>query len=108
MQLTVLDVNDIPSSILEEIKGYYSNLDFSNYGTIDENTKSRRLEYNEVWPLTEEKVIINPVTFDEETVDGSTHHYVRCFMVRAVFNEEISTADIRSVQVTGNIIAPKK
>lgn len=42
----MIEKNNIPNGIIEEIKKHYTNVDFSNYnGILNENVLSRKLSY---------------------------------------------------------------
>ena len=99
----MIENDNIPSQVLDEIRAAYPTADYRQYGTIDNQTKTFKLSYRSREPLTETVEIIDPVTFDPKTVDGSTHERVTMYLVR--LNVEDST--IRAVDSTGTLIAPK-
>lgn len=99
----MIELNDIPAPVLDEIKAELPNADYSEYGHLTDETVSRRLSYRLVEPLTETVKVLDTDTFENKEVDGTTHQYYTIYLVR--LNEADST--IRQVVTSGRIIGKK-
>lgn len=95
MENKTYTVAEIPAEVLAEIKEYYPTVITDNYGTIDDNTRTRKCEHKVHIEDRHNVQMMCLETF--EPVEHQTVAIMECYAVRAVFDDETKTADLRSV-----------
>ena len=102
----LLSMDEIPEEIFDELKQL--DCDWGLYGTMDEHTRSRRLQYILQTPIEEGVSIrtLNPLTFEEIEATSLSHYLAEVFLVRV--NENNDKIEIRAVMKSDKIVAPHK
>ncbi len=104
MEPTIFKLTNIPAPVLEELTQTLGAINFSHYGTVDEGTVSRRLEYQSFEPLTETVSAVCSATCDPITVDGTTHQLCEVYTARINFSDN----SVRGVVPSGMILCEKR
>lgn len=102
-------VDEIPDEVKQDIASAYGEVDYSQYGIIDDGTKSRKTRYQKRVPLEEDTTgfFIDPSTFESQPKLFLKDDYdqVTGFIVR--LNEDTIPPSIRAVSSSGTVIGPK-
>ncbi len=97
----------LPREAIDEILSEYPTLTWENYGSNDTSTRSFKLNHQVIYGLEEPRQAIDPVTFEEITVDSTTHHLVEKFIFRANTDDQARSADVRFIGSLGKLLAKK-
>lgn len=102
-------VDEIPNEIKQEIASVHGEVDYTQYGIIDDGTKSWALRYQTRVPLEEDTngVVLDMSSFEPipKLFLKDDYDRVTSFIVR--LNEDTIPPSIRAVSSTGTVFGPK-
>jgi hypothetical protein len=90
-----IPLGDLPNEILEELNSRFRKVTFENYGKPTRGTRPSRLLYVEYSQIKGIEKYCDPMSFDEELVDGTTHVWVTRYAARGKFDNGV--ADVYSI-----------
>jgi hypothetical protein len=98
--MTIINREEIPEAILDEISNCYKTVTFEHYGKpVTKECVSRKIRYQRFIAENVQGIVLDNVTFEPITITGTEKEG---YIVRGIFSDD--SADIYSVISVGNYV----